>query len=129
MLVLVSVRFGRRAPAVRRLRVPAPWLVGIGAAAAGSVLHLMPTGWMGVVLGVLVLSGSSAVLAWAGRSADWTAAHRFAVGIGLLASSAWFGFLVEPIGGVPAAAKYGHNAAMVILVGLLAAGRRSRTEA
>ena len=121
LLVLVSVRFGRRAPAFRRLRVPPPWLVGIGAAVTGSALHLMPTGWGGVALGVLVVAGSAAALAWAGRSADWTDAHRFAVGIGLLASSAWFGFLVEPIGGVPAAAKYGHNAAMVMVVGLLAA--------
>jgi len=121
LVVVVSVRFGRRRSAVRRLRVPPPWLVGLGAAVAGSALRLTPTGWVGVALGVLVLAGSVVALVRVSRSTAWTDAHVLALGIGVLASSALFGFLVEPIGDVPAVDKFGHNATMVLLVGVLAA--------
>ena len=129
LLVLVSVRFGRRRPEVRRLRVPPPWLVGLGAVVAGSALRLTPTGWGGVALAVVVLAGAVVALVRVSRSSDWTDAHLLAVGIGVLASSALFGFLVEPIGDVPAMAKFGHNAAMVVLVGVLAAWGARRVEA
>lgn len=119
LLVLISVRFGRRTSEVRQRRMPPPWVAGLGALVAGSAFHLTPTHWGGVVLAVVVVAASTAALVWAGRSADWTETHRFAVGIGLLAASALFGFLVDPIGDVTVLPKFGHNAAMVVLVALL----------
>jgi hypothetical protein len=100
--LLVVVAF--RLPRARRGagRVPAPWLLGLGASAAGAAFMLGAGGWS-FVAAMVVLDAWLAVVAvrWSTRP-GWTPGHGVALAGGALLTYAWHAFPEQPV--VPVAA-------------------------
>lgn len=131
IVVLVVVAF-RLPPTARRPvapgPVPTPWVVGaLSLVLLGmrtllgglGPMGLEPDGWLatgiafGAVVAWLVLAGR-----WS-RRRGWDGRHVLAAAAGSLLGVAGTAFIVEPLGDVPATAKYVTNAALLAIVLLL----------
>jgi len=126
-LALVIKRVIKRRVAVHR-RLPALWVVFLLSLGTATGYLLLPQTWPGFAGGVAVLGAVAFVLAWAGRSVHWNQRHVLAVAAGPVITMALFAFLVTPLGDVPPAQKYAHNAVFLVgsLVLLLWAARRAQ---
>ncbi len=132
LLAVFAFTRGRRAAARRDRRVPRPgWLLALGLV-AGAAVVLSDTGWWGTAVMCATLAGGGATVVRFSGSEGWTGGHVVALCTGLLAARAGAGFLVDPIGDVPHAARYAHNTAAVaasVLLGWWLAVRAARHRA
>jgi hypothetical protein len=136
VVVLVVVAFRLPPTAGRPVEsgpVPAPLVVGLlslGLLDMGTVLGalgLEPFGWpaTGIALGAVVV-WLVAVGRWS-RRRGWDGRHVLAAAAGSLLGVAGTAFVVEPLGDVPAMAKYVTNAVLLaIVVGLVAWAARAQ---
>lgn len=115
-LALMAALMGK--PRVSAGRRPAAsWVVLLSLGTSTGFL-MLPQTWPGFLGSVAVLAAVAFVLAWAGRSVRWAQRHVLAVAAGPVISMALLAFLITPLGDIPPAQKYAHNA--VFLVGSLA---------
>lgn len=97
-------------------RIPL-WLVVVGGLVAGLVPDFLPPTWGGLALSTAVTAALGAGILLMARRADWTVRHAAAVGLGLLLERGLLAFTYFPLAGeVGAAAKYGHNIVMLVVV-------------
>ncbi|MFJ6852313.1 hypothetical protein ACIQM3_17565 [Streptomyces sp. NPDC091271] len=107
-------------------RVPPPWVVGCGAVVLLGAHQLSSPGWGGVALNVAALAlAGGALLWWSGRK-DWGPSHVLAVCGAALVVNAALSFVVEPLGDTSLVAKYGANAALMIVVMVMLGWARRR---
>jgi hypothetical protein len=127
-LTLGAFTVGRRGRPPRDAAVPGPVVVGVVGLAAGFGLHVVPETWVGVGMGVALAVGGAAAVARFSRSGRWRARHVAALATSALLGRALVGFLVTPLGDVAPAAKYTHNAVLLVAAALLGwwAMRRTR---
>ena len=76
---------------------------------------------VGTAVAVGVLVAALVLLDRSSRTPGWSARHVLMAAGGVLLARALLGFLVDPIGDGPAAAKYAHNTLAVLLVVALVA--------
>ncbi len=125
LVVLALTR--RRTPPLGTGAPPAPWVVALVTALLLTVRSMVPTGWVGTLM------GAGAILAWlvlAGRWSrreSWTGAHVVAAVIGDLLSIGLPAFLTTPLGDLDPVAKLVSNVALLALV-LAVAARGYRRE-
>jgi hypothetical protein len=107
------------------------WCVIGGAFVLALIPDFVPPTWPGVAIWAGVLVAGLAGLGIAGTRAGWTLRHSAAVGFGVLLERGLMAFTYDPLlGEVSAAAKYGHNVVMLLVVlaaGVLALRRSGRT--
>ncbi len=129
LLAVFAFTRGRGAAAPRDRRVPRPaWLLALGLV-VGAAVVLADTGWWGTAATCAVLAAGGAAVVRCSSSGGWTGGHVVALCTGLLAARAGAGFLIDPIGAVPPAARYAHNTTAVaasLLLGRWLAGRAAR---
>lgn len=126
---VVTILFGlaawvgsHRKPRVTPSARPA---VGVGTAATaagalGLVMEAVPPTWPGVTVYLCTGLFGGWLLSRASSSPSWTTTHVAAVGLGVLVARGLLAFLGDPVGGeVAPIAKYGHNVAMLAIVGVL----------
>lgn len=99
-------------------RRPAASLVALISLGTTTAFLMLPQTWPGFLGCVAIVGAAAFVLARAGRSVHWTQRHILAVAAGSVIAMALFAFLITPLGEIPPAQKYAHNA--VFLVGSLA---------
>jgi hypothetical protein len=108
----------RARPAVRRPLTPRPSTVLGASFVAAELYHRAPETWAGVALAAVVVTIGGQLLLRASRRPEWGLAQIAAVAAGALLSVAVNAFTYHPVvGEVPAVAKYGHNVAMLLLLG------------
>lgn len=122
VLVLVAAALGRsrgrRSSARRALPLG---LVVLVAAVVATIPDQVPPTWIGVSIWVLVLVIAGSLLTCASIRTRWSVRHCAAAGLGVLLARGLAAFTYFPLlGEVSAAAKYAHNAVMLLAV--LAAG-------
>lgn len=124
-LVVAAVTLGRRPEHIVPGRVPAPWVVGVGAALGGMSLAVLPPSRWGTA-GVIAVLATAVVMVWhLSRRGDWSQAHVGALAGGALVGEALVAFTTTPLGDVSEVAKYAHNVALLaLMVGLSVAGQR-----
>ncbi len=133
VLLLITAAVATRR--VRRDRVageaPAPWLVGLGGCAVALSYTFLPPSAAGTVALELIAIALTVVLIWLSLRSGWTSAHTVAVAGGALVAAGAGAFLTDPLGDVPALAKYAHNVVLLALVAGLTvwATKRTRTSA
>jgi hypothetical protein len=98
-LALIATAFavGRRTPPplVTRLRLPRPWVLGVGTFVASSAFFARPENWLGgVVLSVAGLATAATVVVMWSRQPGWDVRHQFALVAGALPTYAWGGFVL-----------------------------------
>ena len=132
--IVAAFRLPRASDARTAEWVPGPWLVGMGALAAGSGFLLIPNRWgWGAVGAYLALDLVVIVLVslWSHR-ADWDGRHRLALAGGAALAYAWHAFLQTPAVGKSGMVDRVGNAvfavALVVLL-VMAARRTSATSA
>jgi hypothetical protein len=99
-------------------RPSAPWVVFLTSFGTATGYLLLPQTWAGFLGTVAILGMVAIILLRLGRGAHWDQRQVLAVAAGPVFSMALFAFAVTPLGDVPPAQKYAHNA--VFLVGSLA---------
>lgn len=123
-LVLAAFLVPRR-PARSARRAPRAWLVGVTALVllAGYVLVNDSLGWLGVALGVLILTLLGVLLVvWSGRE-GWGRMHLLAAGGAALVVYAVLSFAVDPLGASPTARYVSSAVSLAAVLGLLAWAR------
>ena len=132
--IVAAFRLPRASDARTAEWVPGPWLVGMGALAAGSGFLLIPNRWgWGAVGAYLALDLVVIVLVslWS-HQADWDGRHRLALAGGAALAYAWHAFLQTPAVGKSGMVDRVGNAvfavALVVLL-VMAARRTSATSA
>ncbi|MFG2594010.1 hypothetical protein [Streptomyces sp. NPDC048438] len=107
-------------------RVPPPWAVGGGIVVLLGVHQLSSPGWGGAALNITALTlAGGALLRWS-RRAEWGRPHVLAACGAALVVNAALSFAVEPLGETSLVAKYGANAALMIVVLVLLGWARQR---
>lgn len=128
-LVLAAFVVGRRPALILPGSVPRPALVW-GAAFAAMIgwVAIPPTRIGTALVALLGLGAVVVVWRWSHRG-DWGQLHVVALASGAVVAAGCFAFATTPIGDVSEAEKYGHNIALLALVGLLSlwAARRARS--
>ena len=109
-LVAFAITRGRRPAEVVDRRVPRPMVLAGAAVCVTLPLDLAPSTWTGFVGAGAVLAAGVAAASAAARSSRWRVRHVVALATGALLARAAVGFLVPPLGDVPAAARYAHHA-------------------
>lgn len=110
LLGVAAVTLGRRVAPRRAGRVPPAGVLAGAGLVGGLLVTLAGETWaaVGVTATVLVVAGL-ALRRWA-RTDGWAGRHVAAVAAGALVARAAVGFLVVPLGDVPAGPKLAHNA-------------------
>ncbi|GAA1486645.1 hypothetical protein [Brachybacterium fresconis] len=121
-LVIVAAVVGRRAraaasePSAARGEIPL-WAIVLTAVVAAVVPDLVPPTWPGVAGAVAVSAGFGIALLLAARRRRWSIRHAAAVAVGFLLARGLLAFTYFPLSGeVSPAAKYTHNAVMLLVV-------------
>lgn len=121
-LVAAAVRLGRRPRASLHRHAPRVRTVFASALAVALVHGFATETWPGVAMTVGAFAAAGVGLAYGSRSIGWGVHHVVAVAVAPLLVRALLAFTYDPlVGEVSDAAKYGHNAAMLLIV-LVAAG-------
>ena len=108
--------------------VPRPWLVGLGVLAAASGYTILPPSAAGTAALELLALALIVVLVGLSRRDGWGPAHPITVAGGALVAAGIGAFWTTPLGDVPEAAKYAHNAALLLLVAVLTVTAVRRAE-
>lgn len=121
-LVLVAAVVGHRArtaasePSAALGEIPL-WAILLTAVVAAVVPDLVPPTWPGVAGAVAITAGFGIVLLLAARRRRWSVRHAAAVAVGFLLARGLLAFTYFPLSGeVAPAAKYTHNAVMLLVV-------------
>lgn len=110
LLFAAAFAFRRRAPRRGETSPPKPRTTGLLALLAATGFVLLPETWLGFAARVAIASAAGWLLLAASRSAMWGGRHTASVAGGAVIAMALVAFLVEPLGDVPHAAKFAHNA-------------------
>jgi uncharacterized membrane protein YhaH (DUF805 family) len=131
---VVALLLVAAAVATKRLRrdrvpgeVPAPWLMGLGTLAVTGSYTLLPPSAVGTAVLALVAVAVTVVLVRLSLRSGWTDARTVAVAGGALVAAGVGAFWTDPLGDVPALAKYAHNVILVALVAGLTVWATQRT--
>jgi hypothetical protein len=125
LLAIVAFKAGRRRPD-RDFPVPGPVAVVALGLVAGLAYNFTGESRAGTFGGFVVATAASVAVARLSRSSRWDGRHVAALATGALLSRAFAAFFVEPIGDVPAFAKYAHNVGFLLGAALLGAWALSR---
>jgi hypothetical protein len=125
-LAIVAFTAGRRRPPDRDFSVPGPIAVGALGLVAGLAYNFTGESRAGTFGGFVVATAAAVAVARLARSTRWDGRHVAALATGALLSRAVAAFFVEPIGDVPAFAKYAHNVGFLLGAALLGAWALSR---
>ncbi len=114
LLGVAALTLGRRVAPRRSGRVPPVGVLAGAGLAGGLLVTLSGETWAGVaVTAAGLVAAGLALRRWA-RTEGWAGRHVAAVAAGALVARAAVGFLVAPLGDVPAGPKYAHNAVAVL---------------
>jgi len=108
--------------------VPGPWLLGLGVLAVASGYTILPPSAAGTAALELLALATIFTLVGLSRRDGWSRAHTITVAGGALVAAGIGAFWTTPLGDVPAAAKYAHNAALLLLVAVLTVAAVRRAE-
>jgi len=108
--------------------VPRPWLVGLGVLAVASGYTILPPSPAGTAVLELLALAVIFVLVGLSRRDGWSRAHPITVAGGGLVAAGIGAFWTTPLGDVPDAAKYAHNAALLLFVAVLTVTSVRRAE-
>lgn len=116
-LVVAAWVAGRRTRTSPTSTGPGLGRTGVIALALATAYNLLPQTWLGVAGSVALLALAGVLLSRAAVTHRWSPTHGAIVGAAPLLLTAVLAFTYDPmIGAVSTQAKYGHNAAMVVIV-------------
>ncbi|MBB2923121.1 hypothetical protein [Cellulomonas cellasea] len=129
LCAVAAFALGRRVAERRAGRVPPLAVLAAAGLVGGLLVTLSDETWTGVAQTAAVLLAAVLGLRRWSRADGWALPHVAAVAAGALVARAAVGFLVVPLGDVPAGPKYAHNAVAVlgsVLLGWWAVRRAAR---